>query len=62
MDSRIINYVKLNCESKGGPESIVPPKDLANYLKIIAEFKNHSFIALSMLLMHAQIVTLYAKQ
>lgn len=62
MDSRIINYVKLNCETQGGTESVVPPKDLANFLKIIDQFKHHSFIALIMLLMHAQIVTLYSKE
>jgi hypothetical protein len=61
IEDRVINYVKLNCEEGNSPEnSILPPKELAIYLqKKLWQFRNHSLIAINMLLMNAHIITLY---
>ncbi len=40
------------------PEYPIPPVEMVNFAKRIEEFKHHSTMALTMLLMNAQLITL----
>lgn len=59
IELRISEYIRNNTQSgKVVADYPVPGAELANFMKKIEEFKNHSTIALTMLLMNARLVAL----